>query len=151
MNEEFSSIKFGVLLDPMLPVHKVFGMTIQLERQLHGNEIIHANVSSVNIVNEDIVVAVNNNTIGNFNNKRRFSHNNGNKSIAKCTYCRMSGYIIEKCYKKHGYPPGWMPWYKCKGKHVHTGVSIVVSVNANQNSVSIRQVGADIGLSNEQF
>ena len=24
-----------------------------------------------------------------------------------CTYCGMSGHTVDKCYKKHGYPPGY--------------------------------------------
>ena len=29
-----------------------------------------------------------------------------------CTYCGMTGHVIQKCYKPHGYPPGYIPGYK---------------------------------------
>ena len=46
---------------------------------------------------------------------------NGKKERPFCTHCNMSGYTIEKCYKLHGYLPG----YKPKGKN-----------NASANQVS---------------
>ena len=52
--------------------------------------------------------------------------NSGNKGSNKkerplCTHCNMLGHTIDKCYKLHGYPPG----YKPKGRS-----------NANANQVS---------------
>ncbi|CAL9217116.1 unnamed protein product [Arabidopsis halleri] len=29
-----------------------------------------------------------------------------------CTHCGLSGHVIQKCYKLHGYPPGYIPGYK---------------------------------------
>ncbi|CAL9225745.1 unnamed protein product [Arabidopsis halleri] len=29
-----------------------------------------------------------------------------------CTYCGQSGHVIQKCFKKYGYPPGYIPGYK---------------------------------------
>lgn len=145
LSDEFSSIKSGVLLlDPMPPVHKVFAMAMKLERQLHGLETTHINASLTDAVSENIVAAIN-------NNKRKFTFNNVNKSVAKCTFCGMTGHTVEKCYKKHGYPPGWIPGYKSKGKQIQTGVSAAVSGNANQKYVSSGQVEADLNLSNEQI
>ena len=58
-----------------------------------------------------------------YSNTRGYS---GNKSGPKkerpfCTHCNMLGHIVDKCYKLHGYPPG----YKHKGKP-----------NSNANQVS---------------
>ena len=33
----------------------------------------------------------------------------GNKDKPLCTYCGFYGHTIDKCYKKHGYPPGFKP------------------------------------------
>ena len=48
------------------------------------------------------------------NSKRNSNWNKGNAKKDKpfCTHCNMQGHTIEKCYKLHGYPPG----YKPKGK-----------------------------------
>ncbi|XP_031099891.1 uncharacterized protein LOC116004069 [Ipomoea triloba] len=67
LNEEFASIKSGVLiLDPMPPVDKVFGMAIKLERQLQqgagniniGKEPIHANATLIEAVTDGVIAAV---------------------------------------------------------------------------------------------
>ncbi|XP_019171370.1 PREDICTED: uncharacterized protein LOC109166928 [Ipomoea nil] len=60
------------------------------------------------IVTNDIVAAFNQ-----FNNRKNMNSGNGGNK-AKCTFCGMSAHTIEKCYKKHGYLPGWIPGYKSK-------------------------------------
>ncbi|CAL9244286.1 unnamed protein product, partial [Arabidopsis halleri] len=32
-----------------------------------------------------------------------------------CTYCGQTGHVIQKCFKKHGYPPGYIPGFKSSG------------------------------------
>ena len=34
---------------------------------------------------------------------------NGKKDRPLCTYCGFTGHIADKCYKLHGYPPGYKP------------------------------------------
>lgn len=47
---------------------------------------------------------------------------------AYCTYCNMPGHTVDRCYKKHGYPPG----YKPKGQ-----------INYVKNELSdVQQIGA---------
>lgn len=29
-----------------------------------------------------------------------------------CTHCGQSGHVVQKCFKKHGYPPGYIPGFK---------------------------------------
>ncbi|XP_019157978.1 PREDICTED: uncharacterized protein LOC109154699 [Ipomoea nil] len=119
LNEGYNSLKSSVLvLDPLPDMHKIFVMAEKFERQLNianmnltGIELNHANVVQTNqFALEDVVAAVNQ-----YNNRKNFSNGGGNKS-AKCTFLRMTDHTIEKCYKKHGYPPGWVPGYKSKGK-----------------------------------
>ncbi|XP_019168860.1 PREDICTED: uncharacterized protein LOC109164767 [Ipomoea nil] len=158
LNDDFTSIKSGVLvLDPMPDVYKVFGMALKLERQISGtnigcsgNDIMQANASQGSLteqMNEEVVAVVSgSNNASNFNNKKRFNTNSGNKSAAKCTFCGMNGHTIDKCYKKHGYPPGWIAGYKSKGKQAQVqGQVNQLAVSANAN-----QIG-DIGISNEQL
>ncbi|XP_031112016.1 uncharacterized protein LOC116015990 [Ipomoea triloba] len=51
----------------------------------------------------------------------------------------MIGHTIEKCFKKHGYPPGWVAGYKSKNRQ-----------QQDRQSASINQVG-DIGISADQL
>nr|GMD37918.1 uncharacterized protein LOC109155052 [Ipomoea batatas] len=44
---------------------------------------------------------------------KKFYSNRNKKPV--CTYCGYTGHIFEKCYKKHGYPPGWKPRTKNGG------------------------------------
>jgi len=57
------------------------------------------------------VVCVANVGTNSSNNRRNF---NSNQSTMKpqCTYCGKTGHTIDRCYEKHGYPPG----YKARGK-----------------------------------
>ncbi|XP_019199436.1 PREDICTED: uncharacterized protein LOC109193086 isoform X2 [Ipomoea nil] len=157
LNEEFSTLKSGVLvIDPLPEVHKVFAMALKVERQLNlanlglnNLEISTANAiqgSQNTSANEEVVAAVNN-----FTGKRSFNSINGNVKTAKCTYCGMNGHTVDKCYKKHGYPPGWVPGYKSKGKQYQQGQSAAaVSVNSTPTSLSADQVQKLLSLLHTQ-
>ncbi|XP_019177577.1 PREDICTED: uncharacterized protein LOC109172805 [Ipomoea nil] len=116
LNEDYNSLKSGVLvLDPLPEVHKVLVMAEKFERQLNitnlnnlGVEFTQANAvqTEQNHASDLTAAAVN------FSNgKRHVSSERGTKIIAKCTFCGMNGHTVEKCYKKHGYPPDWIPGY----------------------------------------
>ncbi|XP_019096461.1 PREDICTED: uncharacterized protein LOC109130846 [Camelina sativa] len=34
------------------------------------------------------------------------------QSLPLCTHCGMSGHVVQKCFKLHGYPPGYIPGFK---------------------------------------
>ncbi|XP_019150566.1 PREDICTED: uncharacterized protein LOC109147362 [Ipomoea nil] len=92
-------------------------MAEKFERQLSVTnlslQINHANaVQNDQNSAEEVVAAVNY-----YNGKNNMNSGGGNKN-AKCTYCGMVGHTVEKCYKKHGYPPRWIPSYKSKGKQL---------------------------------
>ncbi|XP_019187212.1 PREDICTED: uncharacterized protein LOC109181757 [Ipomoea nil] len=150
LNEEYNSLKSGILvLDPMPDLHKVLVMAEKFERQLKieslslGHiEVNHANAVQTNPTDDQEVVAA----VGYNSNRRNNGFGTGNKS-AKCTYCGMTGHTIEKCYKKHGYPPpppGWVPGFKSRGKQQATAaVSTLNEPNTNeqlQKLISLLQV-----------
>nr|GMC49423.1 uncharacterized protein LOC109151977 [Ipomoea batatas] len=62
-------------------------------------------------------------------------HYSNNKPKVVCSYCGFTGHTIEKCYKKHGYPPGWKP----RGKNI--GSANQIHGNAQENCVSVNQDG----------
>ncbi|XP_019196007.1 PREDICTED: uncharacterized protein LOC109189835 [Ipomoea nil] len=100
LNDDYSNLKSNVLVLDPLP---------------EANAVQH----SQNIPDE--VVAA----FHSYNGKRSGNSNKG----AKCTYCGMNGHTIDKCYKKHGFPPGWISGFKSKGKQ-----GAVMSNNAVENS-----------------
>ncbi|XP_019163277.1 PREDICTED: uncharacterized protein LOC109159652 [Ipomoea nil] len=117
LGDDYNPLKSNILvLDPLPEMYKVFVMTEKFERQLNITSsnlqfnlanAVHNELSSND---ENSVAAVNY-----YNGKRNMNSGNGNRN-AKCTYCGMTGHTVEKCYKKHGYPPGWIPGFKSKGK-----------------------------------
>ncbi|CAL9247735.1 unnamed protein product [Arabidopsis halleri] len=37
-----------------------------------------------------------------------------------CTHCGQSGHVIQKCFKLHGYPPGYIPGFKSISSGYHS-------------------------------
>ncbi|XP_019173287.1 PREDICTED: uncharacterized protein LOC109168886 [Ipomoea nil] len=117
LKDDFNSLKSNVLvLDPLPEVYKVYVMAEKVERQIgmtnmnmSSLEVGQANAVQMNNIPAEEIVA----TVNNYNGKR-YTNNGGNKP--KCVFCGMMGHTIDKCYKKHGYPPGWVPGFKSKMK-----------------------------------
>ncbi|XP_019170437.1 PREDICTED: uncharacterized protein LOC109166008 [Ipomoea nil] len=128
LNEDFNSLKSNILvLDPLPEVYKVFVMAEKLERQINLASLnldsleinqVNAVQNSQGSVSENTIAAAVNNSNSNFNRRG----NGGNKS-AKCTFCGMTGHTVDRCYKKHGYPPGWVSGFKSKGKQQQFAVA----------------------------
>ncbi|XP_019179617.1 PREDICTED: uncharacterized protein LOC109174843 [Ipomoea nil] len=112
LSEDYNSLKSGVLiLDPLPDMHIVFVMVEKFEMQLNitnlslsGLEATHANAVSSNSNTADEAIAA---AINQYNVRKNFTQNTVNR--AKCTFGGMNSHTVEKCYKKHGYPPGWIP------------------------------------------
>ncbi|XP_019200274.1 PREDICTED: uncharacterized protein LOC109193901 [Ipomoea nil] len=146
LSDDYESVKSNVLvMDPIPEMEKVLNMTLKMERKINGSisqrssDLVQSNViqnSQNQPTDEHSSVAVSAS-----NTKKKFN-GNGGKNVPKCTYCGMIGHTIEKCYKKHGYPPGWVHGYKSKNRQVQEVQQAV--------SPSINQVG-DIGISADQL
>lgn len=149
LNEEFSNLKSNVLvLEPLHEVYRVFAMALKVKRQLNLVSIIepvHANATQTRFVDgtfdEALVAAFSGK---NNDGRKKYNSANTNKQ-AKCTYCGMNGHTVERCYKKHGYPPGWVPGYKSKARQASNQAQPSTAV------VGSGQDNADIGLSSNQF
>ncbi|XP_019179564.1 PREDICTED: uncharacterized protein LOC109174776 [Ipomoea nil] len=146
LSDDFETIKSGVLLmDPIPDMEKVLNMALKLERKLNGsiiqknNDLVQSNAlqnSQTQVSDEQVFVAATE-----ANNKKKFN-SGGGRNVPKCTYCGMNGHTIEKCYKKHGYPPGWITGYKARNRQ---------SQEAQQSANSFISQGADLGLTADQF
>ncbi|KAL5570946.1 hypothetical protein UlMin_020543 [Ulmus minor] len=97
LNKSFSRVRAQIImLDPLPSINKVFSLIVQEERQ--------RSLSSLNLF--QLNVAAFGASSSNYNSYK------GKKDKPYCTHCGMLGHTIEKCYKVHGYLPG----YKPKGK-----------------------------------
>ncbi|KAL4650764.1 hypothetical protein ACB092_01G111800, partial [Castanea dentata] len=117
LNDSFSHIRGQILLmDPIPSVEKVFSLLIQDEKQRsvgHGSNngpFVESTALAAKAMNLD---------------SKTFK-----KTMEKptCSHCGLHGHTLEKCYKLHGYPPG----YKTKPR-----ANQVSSFDADQESVAV--------------
>ena len=101
-------------MDPIPSVEKVFSLLIQDKKQRSVGQ-----GSNNGPFVESTALAAKGTSIGSKNNKGK------GKERPICSHCSLQGHTVEKCYKLHGYPPG----YKAKGK-----ASLVNQVSAHFDS-----------------
>ena len=101
LNDSFSHVRGQILLmDPIPSVEKVFSLLIQDEKQrLVGQDnnngpFVESTALAAKAMNLDSKIF------------------KKGKEKPTCSHCGLHGHTMEKCYKLHGYPPG----YKTKPK-----------------------------------
>ncbi|XP_010525446.1 PREDICTED: uncharacterized protein LOC104803241 isoform X2 [Tarenaya hassleriana] len=100
LNDSFESVREQILLiEPLPDLEKTYHLVSQQEHQrsirlssLSDNPILHTSDSATNI--SDSVAAVS-------------GYHQKQKQKPLCTHCGMYGHTVNKCYKLHGYPPGY--------------------------------------------
>jgi hypothetical protein len=115
LNESFSHIRGQILLmDPLPPINKIFSMIVQEERQREITSTFFAplNHAPAAMASKYTPSRTQGSKPQGFTRKER----------PLCTHCGLLGHTIEKCYKLHGYPPG----YKfTKGKPLPSSANLV--------------------------
>ncbi|XP_075659243.1 uncharacterized protein LOC142629146 [Castanea sativa] len=99
LKDSFSQVRSQVLLmDPIPSLSMVYSLLIQEETQ---RSVPNASVAKVD--STALVVKLSNEHLGpNLGN----SGGKG-KERPTCTFCGKTGHTVDKCYKKHGFPPGF--------------------------------------------
>ncbi|XP_019158327.1 PREDICTED: uncharacterized protein LOC109155052 [Ipomoea nil] len=112
LNESYSSVQSQIMMMKPLPtVDEAFMMVQQQETRLNGGIIgLQSPHSTEGLGAGSVFLAQ---TSGNNSGSKKF-YSNGNKKPV-CTFCGFTRHTVEKCYKKHGYPPGWKPRTKSGG------------------------------------
>ncbi|XP_075648679.1 uncharacterized protein LOC142619466 [Castanea sativa] len=119
LNENFETVRSHILmLEPFPSMSKVYALILQEESH---KGIGHGQGSTFTPKPNSVAMYVN--TRGNSGSK-----GGPKKDRPLCTHCNMLGHMVDKCYKLHGYPPG----YKHKGK-----------INASANQVTYPQGASD--------
>ncbi|KAJ4717700.1 Retrovirus-related Pol polyprotein from transposon TNT 1-94 [Melia azedarach] len=130
LNDNFAQVRGQLLLmNPIPPINTVFALISQEEHQRQVSEIssISAPASAMAFTTKT------NSHKTNFN--QSFNKPNQKKDRPLCTHCGYSGHTIDKCYKLHGYPPGYKPRQKQNLPQVANQVSDVgISNNSNHMS-----------------
>ncbi|XP_019156439.1 PREDICTED: uncharacterized protein LOC109153113 [Ipomoea nil] len=97
LNETYVSVQSQIMMTKPLPsVDEAFIMVQQQEMRLNNG------ITGMQIQEAGSILL----TQGNGSGPKKFHSNNNNKKPI-FSYCGFTGHTIEKCYKKHGYPPGW--------------------------------------------
>ena len=98
VNDSFSQVRTQVLLmDPLPSLNKVYVLLIQDEVQRTMTNGASTHVESTMLAAKG----------QNFSSKSTSNHNNKGKDRPMCTHCEKLGHTIDKCYKLHGFPPGF--------------------------------------------
>uniref|UniRef100_A0A2N9GKR9 Integrase catalytic domain-containing protein n=1 Tax=Fagus sylvatica TaxID=28930 RepID=A0A2N9GKR9_FAGSY len=107
LNESFAAVRGQILLmDPMPPINKVFSLIRQKERHRSIGSL-HASLSTPFVESTALMCKSKGmKVVG----SKQFSQK---KERPQCTHCGLLGHTVDKCYKLHGFPPG----YKTRGKH----------------------------------
>ena len=103
LNDSYSQIRGQILLmDPIPSVNRIFSLIIQEERQRDVNSAQNDSILAFNIRN-------NNQTPQNRNagQNRPYNSKNYRKDSPFCTHCKRNGHTQDRCYKLHGFPPGY--------------------------------------------
>ena len=126
------------MMEPLPSLSKVFSLIIQEERQrsigygLNPDTVIASAQNSVSVSSGNLSPSSSATAMAtNFTDKAR-------RDRPLCSHCGRQGHTVDKCYKLHGFPPG----FKSKAK--------VVSTKAQMNqatSVINETVGSSPGES----
>jgi len=99
LNDSFSNIRGQILLiEPLPPINKVFSLVLQDERQ---REVFGGNFPSSQFTDSSALLS---STSSTSQNVKQQSHC---KTKPTCSHCGVIGHTVEKCYRIHGFPPGF--------------------------------------------
>ncbi|KAL4592837.1 hypothetical protein LXL04_005843 [Taraxacum kok-saghyz] len=95
LNSSYAQVRGQILLmDPIPNVNRIFSLIIQEERQ---NNIGNSQTSTLAF----------NTRVTQNNNGGNKNYKNFRKDSPYCTHCKRTGHTQDKCYRLHGFPPGY--------------------------------------------
>lgn len=143
LNDSFTHIRGQLLLmDPIPSISKVFSLILQEERQHKVSVLPDANTSSSTLAFQVQGFRTHK---GQTNSATINSHKVFPKKRPYCTKCQIHGLTIDKCYRIHGYPPGYRRFNRSPSHPMavsqtnitpHTHVNQVYALPHNTPSVS---------------
>ncbi|KAL5779742.1 hypothetical protein ACOSQ2_010479 [Xanthoceras sorbifolium] len=155
LHESFSQVRGQLLLmDPMPPIHKVFALISQEEHQRKVTHQVHPSAESTGAmafaVKSDATKSNfynNSNTTGQNSSSNSGNYKGQKKDRPYCTHCKFLGHTIDRCYKLHGYPPG----YKLKSRDNSTAAVHQVSASEAKTDQSEAFGGFVQNLNSNQY
>ena len=121
LNETYATIRGQILLmDPVPPLSKVFSLILQDEKQRKVGV-----AKKIQIDTADALASV----------LAAKTVKNAKKGRPQCTHCGAMGHVVDKCYKLHGYPPGYK-FKSAKGQASTTLPPFANNVIASEDDAS---------------
>ncbi|GAU15685.1 hypothetical protein TSUD_109430 [Trifolium subterraneum] len=91
LNETYVMVRSQILLmEPFPQLNSAFGMVIQ-----------HESLNGLDCVDDNASVSVN------FARKPYKNGKSSGQGDKLCTYCHKTNHVVDNCFKKHGFPPGY--------------------------------------------
>ncbi|XP_019179841.1 PREDICTED: uncharacterized protein LOC109175039 [Ipomoea nil] len=101
LSDSYASVQSQIMMMKRLPsVDGAFLIVQQQERRFNNGGSLSSQTAD-NLIAGNVFFS----QTGGGNSGGKKPYPNGNKKPL-CTYCGFTGHTVEKCYKKHGYPPG---------------------------------------------
>lgn len=98
LNESYSNARSQIILKKNVPnLAEVYNLLDQDYMQRSINPVQNATAFHVSAPDPGYAAA----------NAIYSTYNNHRQSIPVCSHCGYSGHTVDKCYKVHGYPPGF--------------------------------------------
>ncbi|XP_010520621.1 PREDICTED: uncharacterized protein LOC104799678 [Tarenaya hassleriana] len=106
LNDSYESVRSNILMMDILPdLEKAYHIVTQQEHQrtLSTQQIpTHQHVALQNSVTSSVPTSVNPSIVA-----AVVGGNSKPRQRPLCTHCGLYGHTVQKCYKLHGYPPGY--------------------------------------------
>jgi len=101
LNDSFSTIRGQILLfEPLPPINKIFSLVLQEERQ--KELFVKESFQSTQFGDSFALMTSKSTPVNVQHAKQSFR-----KPKPVCSHCGVTGHTIEKCYRIHGFPPGF--------------------------------------------
>ncbi|KAI5445884.1 hypothetical protein KIW84_013925 [Lathyrus oleraceus] len=102
LNDWFSHSKCQIMMmTPLLDIDKAFSLVIQQERELNSATPLDSSEATVTAFH------ANTQNKGSATNKWKGSSSSTKGGNRVCTHCGRTNHIVDTCFVKHGYPPGY--------------------------------------------
>ncbi|KAL5543790.1 hypothetical protein UlMin_007574 [Ulmus minor] len=110
LDDSFSQVRGQLLLmDPMPPINRVFSLIVQEEQQrrtIPSSDLNNSIGTMTFAIKTDVVKSTG------FGSQKSQNYNsnafkNQKRDRPYCTHCKTLGHSMDRCYKIHGYPPGY--------------------------------------------
>ncbi|XP_072080831.1 uncharacterized protein [Arachis hypogaea] len=126
LDESFAQIRAQILLMESLPsINKVLSLVVQEER--------HRSIGASSSSNQVAFLAKNNQPQQLLLGRGRGQQK---KNRSMCSYCGLLGHTVKKCYKIHGFPPGYGRGHGTKPSIHHVAASEAqFTLNLDQNQI----------------